>query len=324
MEGPSEEALAPESAPAASGARHHWLARINAVRIISAVVTVVAIHWLAYLLITREPVPAHWLAQVAVASIAVLSGGMVFVHHYLHWTRPTRRLLAAVDQVRAGKMAIEELSAIHGGIRPLVELSQSLLRDLRRQRAEFAELEHELSQRVANRTEALERKLGTLKHQASRDVVTGLYNRRLLDEHLPKLVQQCTAERSPLALLMIDVDYFKGVNDTLGHAAGDQLLCDVGRLIQSSIREQDMAFRFGGDEFVILLPGQLREQAQKLADRLVSLMDQLARTIKVERPPRLSIGIATLTDVAEPSAEALLVAADQVLYQHKHARRPAA
>lgn len=289
-----------------------------------ALVTLLAVNWVAYLLITGRPLPTHWLIQLALATLAIASTAGVLLHHHLHWTRPTRRLLADLRQVRAGDLPIDELSRIEGGPAPLVAVVQDLLRDLRRQRAAYTELELELSQRVANRTAALERKLGMLQQQASRDPLTGLYNRRLLDEHLPRLITESMSANAPLALLMIDVDHFKYVNDTLGHPAGDQVLTDIGHLIRGSIREQDLAFRFGGDEFVILLTDQSAAQAASLADRLVSLMDHLARTLRVEPPPRLSIGIAALRDLPHPTADTLLALADQRLYAIKHARRPAA
>ena len=133
-----------------------------------------------------------------------------------------------------------------------------MLRDSRRKRAEAAALEHETRQRIANRTDALERTIGSLRQQATRDVLTGLFNRRMLEEYLPQAVKRCKEARIGLCLLMIDVDHFKLLNDTLGHAAGDELLKTIGQLIRSTIREKDLAFRCGGDEFVVQLEGMRR------------------------------------------------------------------
>src|SRR5690606_33954212 len=127
--------------------------------------------------------------------------------------------------------------------------------------------------------------------------LTGLYNRRQLDNHLPELVERCLADQTTLSLLMIDVDHFKQVNDTLGHMAGDKLLGDVGDVIRSSLREQDLAFRYGGDEVVVLLPGQNNAQADVLAKRLSSLVDAMGQTLRLTPSPRLSIGIAMLQDL---------------------------
>jgi diguanylate cyclase (GGDEF)-like protein len=160
-----------------------------------------------------------------------------------------------------------------------------------------------------------------MKEQASRDPLTGLYNRRALDEHLTRIIDRRTAEGGTLSLLMIDVDYFKLLNDTLGHAAGDQLLRSIGQIIRSGIRESDLAFRCGGDEFVVVLDPCEPRDACRLVDRLVSLVDALAKPLRVSRPPRLSIGLSHLGDFGQPSAKALLEAADRALYNVKGDRK---
>src|SRR5690606_14641280 len=133
---------------------------------------------------------------------------------------------------------------------PVAALLAEILHDLRQQKTAVAELHAETRQRVAQRTDALERQLGSLRQQASRDKLTGLYNRRMLDQCLNQLVDECRAGRRALCLLMMDADYFKQLNDTLGHAAGDDLLRSIGQIIRSALREQDLAFRYGGDEFI--------------------------------------------------------------------------
>ena len=178
-----------------------------------------------------------------------------------------------------------------------------------------------MSRRVATRTDALERMLGTLREKAARDPLTGLYNRRMLDETLPKLVEKATAGRTPLTVLMVDVDSFKLLNDTLGHAAGDELLRSIGQIVRSTARGSDYAFRCGGDEFVLLLDGSDAAAGEALADRLVSLVDALCRPLKVERRPRLSIGVAALGTTGDPTATALLAAADRALYEVKGQRK---
>ena len=119
----------------------------------------------------------------------------------------------------------------------------------------MTEMDREVRQRIANKTEALERKIGSLHNQATRDVLTGLLNRRALDEHLAKAMERCAAKGLAVSVLMIDVDNFKPLNDTLGHAAGDELLRSIGQLLRSTLRDGDTPFRCGGDEFVIVLEG---------------------------------------------------------------------
>jgi diguanylate cyclase (GGDEF)-like protein len=127
-------------------------------------------------------------------------------------------------------------------------------------------------------------------------------------------------ENKDLCVLMIDVDNFKPLNDTLGHAAGDDLLRAIGQLIRSAIRGEDVGFRVGGDEFVVLLPGAGADAGQSLAGRLTSLVDQLAKTLKVAKPPRLSVGLSTLKNLQNCSPESLLEDADRALYNVKKAR----
>lgn len=239
-----------------------------------------------------------------------------------------RRLRKLLGEILEGRAPIGELREIEGGARSLVPQLSSLLHMLRRREAEIAQLEAEMRQRVANRTGALERVIASLRQQATHDALTGLHNRRLLDEYLPQIVERCRAENRSLSVLMIDVDNFKPLNDMLGHAAGDQLLETLGQLIRSSIRGDDTAFRCGGDEFVIILPDADRLDAQNVADRLSSLTDELAKTLHTAWPPRLSIGICALDEVEDPTPDGLLVRADEALYrmkaEHKKSGRPLA
>ena len=165
-----------------------------------------------------------------------------------------------------------------------------------------------------------------VRHQATRDPLTGLFNRRFLDQYLPQAVQRHRADkgRGDLCLMMLDVDHFKVLNDTLGHAAGDEFLKAVGQLIRSSIRGEDAAFRCGGDEFVIVLPGCGAAGGRAMADRLGSLVDALGRTLRVPKRPRLSIGLGTLSQLTDPTPERLLDEADRALYEVKSAHHAAA
>lgn len=291
-------------------------------------VATVAWAWFLYLLVGGEGLRGAWggwgpwLLHVLIATAFLLLASWQAVQQDVHWSRPLRRLLGRLSDVQDGSLPIESLSdEAGGGPAPLIPVVQDLLRELRRQRAEVARLELEIGQRVANRTGALERALGSMKEQASRDALTGLNNRRMLDEHLPRLIDRRKAEGGSLTLLMIDVDHFKLLNDTLGHAAGDQFLRSIGQIIRSGIRDTDLAFRCGGDEFVVVLDPCEPRAAGRLADRLVTLVDALAKPLHVPKAPRLSIGLSHLSDFDEPTAKGLLEAADRVLYAVKGDRK---
>ena len=288
--------------------------------LVAVTVTAFFVHW------SLDSKPAHtsWAIQILLGLATV--GGIFWGawQRYTLWTRPVRQLAEIADQIRQGEMPIEELSKVDGVPGVLVPVLRDLLTDLRSRRAQVQELEQEMAQRVANRTDALERMLGALREKAARDILTGLYNRRMLDETLPNLVRERLADGRALSVLMIDVDYFKLLNDTLGHAAGDDLLRSIGQIIKSTARASDPAFRSGGDEFVVVMDGAGRASAQALAERLVSLVDALTKTIRIERRPRLSIGLAELSEVTDRTASGLLVAADKALYEVKGNRKRSA
>lgn len=265
-------------------------------------------------------VPWSMVALLFSAALLLAVGGLI--HLLAHWHRPLNKLRREMELVRTGALPIDALGQVQGGVAPLVPAVQELFRDLRRQRANIAALEQEMHQRIANRTSALERMVGSLRQQAIHDPLTGLHNRRLLDQCLPQLSERVKQDGLSLCLLMIDVDYFKHLNDQLGHAAGDAFLRTVGQLIRSSLREQDLGFRHGGDEFVVILPEAGRAVGDALADRLISLVDAAARTLHLTPVPRLSIGVAASDEMPRATAEALLKQADAQLYAvkaHRHA-----
>ena len=287
----------------------------------------VAVWWIAWMWIDgTDPASRRgepWVRNVVVPAWILGVACLVALRHERHWSSPTQRLVRLLPQVREGKAAIESLSGIRGGIKPVLPLVQDLLHEIRRNELAMIEMAEEMHQRVANRTDALERKLDSLREQAARDPLTGLYNRRALDAILARLLDEARLGRADLGVLMIDVDHFKPLNDALGHAAGDALLRDLGGIIRSTIGKDDLAVRYGGDEFLVLLPGSAGDSSQALALRLVSLFDALVKPLRVARPraPRLSIGIAQLADLGHASAQELVQAADRNLYYAKAARK---
>jgi diguanylate cyclase (GGDEF)-like protein/PAS domain S-box-containing protein len=105
-----------------------------------------------------------------------------------------------------------------------------------------------------------------LREQSVRDHLTGLFNRRYLEETLRRELHRVTRNHLSLGIIMLDVDNFKRINDSFGHAAGDEILRRLGQCLQESIREEDIASRFGGDEFTIVLPGASRIVTRKRAE----------------------------------------------------------
>ena len=136
------------------------------------------------------------------------------------------------------------------------------------------------------------------------------------------MFKQARANRMDLTCVMIDVDNFKEVNDTFGHAAGDDLLAGLGRLLRACTRPCDVAGRYGGDEFVLLLPDCSCEQGHSVADRIRKLFAEQRLCSDVEQcPARLSMGVAGVSRNDCGSGAELLAAADRALYRAKEAGR---
>ncbi len=151
------------------------------------------------------------------------------------------------------------------------------------------------------------------------DALTGLFNRRYMENHLTTLIEQAAARGKPLAVLQLDIDYFKSINDTYGHDAGDDVLRDFALRIKRSIRGIDLACRSGGEEFVIVMPETDLAVAAMVAERLRRriaaepfVISQGQRSISVT----LSIGIAALRG-SDDTAASLIKRADQALYRAK-------
>ncbi len=156
------------------------------------------------------------------------------------------------------------------------------------------------------------------EEEAMTDPLTGLRNRRAADLFLERM---CSAT-APFGLLNLDLDYFKAVNDTLGHAAGDFVLERVGRVLRDQVRAEDCAARVGGDEFVVILPGRTDVQTlQAIANRIIS---RLSEPMEYDGKPcrvSASVGIVRSNDFPVPDAAQVLAAADRALYAAKHAGR---
>ncbi len=151
------------------------------------------------------------------------------------------------------------------------------------------------------------------------DGLTGLHNRRYMESHLAKLVEQATARSKELAVLVLDIDYFKSINDNYGHDCGDDVLREFALRVRKSIRGIDLACRMGGEEFVVVMPETDMAVASTVAERLRRRI--AAEPFTIEQGKRaidvtISIGIAVL-EGAQDSAMQILRRADQALYRAK-------
>ena len=160
-----------------------------------------------------------------------------------------------------------------------------------------------------------------LREEATRDALTGLYNRRYLEETLKRELVRAAREGHPLSILMVDIDHFKQLNDTYGHQAGDKVLRATGSLLQQHARTSDIPCRYGGEEFVVVLPdmsleaawGRAEQVRRDFADLRIAFGDaQLAVA--------MSIGVSVYPGHGK-TADELICAADKALYEAKQTGR---
>lgn len=198
--------------------------------------------------------------------------------------------------------------------------------DARRRASERAKAELEtINRQLANKVREVQALQAELKQQALRDFLTGLYNRRHLNEVLPVLFALARREGEPLAVALIDLDHFKAVNDRYGHGAGDRLLAAFGRLLARRVRRSDVACRYGGEEFCLLMPHTDAQAAAKKVRALLAQWRAFVLAADGDDGPAItgctfSAGVAD-TRRAPDSIEALLKAADDSMLEAKRLGR---
>jgi len=202
------------------------------------------------------------------------------------------------------------------------------------QRARNRQLRREIASRKAAEQSLLEanaslqrriEEIGVLQEQlrelAMRDALTGLYNRRYLADALARELARAARKGDPVSLVAIDIDRFKELNDAHGHPAGDAVLVATAKLLAEQIRGGDIAGRWGGEEFILVLPGMPLSGATERAEQFRARFARWKTTFEgVELSATLSAGVAAYPEHGD-SSEELLIAADRALYRAKHSGR---
>jgi diguanylate cyclase (GGDEF)-like protein len=170
---------------------------------------------------------------------------------------------------------------------------------------------------------SLRRRELEVRYLSERDSLTGLYNRRSINTYLQEMIQRARSQRYSVAVLLLDLDHFKSINDTYGHLSGDDVLVEASRVLQACVREQDIVGRFGGEEFVVILEDIDEATTYRIAERIraqleaLQVLDEQGQSM----PVRGSIGM-TFDQVDSTTAyNTLIHKADQALYRAKLAGR---
>jgi diguanylate cyclase (GGDEF)-like protein len=239
-----------------------------------------------------------------------------------------QRLLTLLGQSAAElELALQETPErwLSVQLRPLLDaqgqpagsvLSVCDVSEHKRQALELEARQEELSRRTLERTQ-LQQVVSELTELSLRDALTGLFNRRALGERLLEELSRARRYGAPLSLMMVDIDDFKRVNDTHGHAIGDVVIGHVARLFVRDRRVSDIVARYGGEELVLLLPHTPLDGAMALADRLRQLVALTPyRTSSGHEHVTVSVGVAGY-EQSMRDPEQLLDAADRALYRAK-------
>lgn len=223
---------------------------------------------------------------------------------------PLNELSRTAKELASGVMDARAKVELHNEIGDLARAFNEMAERLAGAQFEMLKLNAELEERVQQRTHQLE-------DLASREPLTGLYNRRYFGETITREFAAAERYDADLTVLMFDLDHFKETNDKFGHRAGDEVLVLVADCMRAELREADVAARFGGDEFILLLPRTSSSAAANVADRITTrFMDTLHREWP-DFPTSISIGVASLRVTRARSAEALIHEADLALYAAK-------
>ena len=261
------------------------------------------------------------LAGVIAAIVVLVSLPLVYwiIHRIF---LPIRQLVAATDKIAAGSYDTQVAVDRSDVIGTLARSFNAMAKTVKRQQDDLAaanrQLDHDLELALAD----LKDKNAQLEQLAATDPLTSLYNRRHFGRVLDQLFSEAARYDDDLTCVMIDLDGYKPINDVFGHVVGDQLLVVAGRVISANMRRMDIAARYGGDEFILLLP---RTNCQDAAGVIERIREEYrvasAAVLSRETGVTMSVGIASLLSSSPGRADQLVNMADTALYQAKEAGR---
>ncbi len=297
----------------------HWFVLAALVQALATTLAVLVIPHLSWTL----PPGVEPLAAIATGALAGLLITLPLVRVRAgRWTQLLHALHSAIRRLGADA---DPAPVPVGGDREAVYIAiafNHMASQVLASRRELLANNAALERRIAARTADLHTANQQLERLATRDTLTGLANRHALMTELRAKLRASIDSDQDLVCIAIDLDGFKGVNDTLGHAAGDELLQLAATLFLETCRSTDTAARLGGDEFILLLPMPNPEPSEQLAGRLLAAFrqrcDHWLGGRATPTPPSLSLGLASRQATGAATPDGLLQAADEALY---HAKR---
>ena len=248
--------------------------------------------------------------------LLALVAGLVVLVGMIGWmmgrsiVTPLQHLARASARIAGGDLKVQLPVAGHAETRVLTQAFNQMAGELQRSYEE-----------IKLATRALKQQNRQLEELSVTDSLTGLYNRNKLNEILAEHLERFKRSQRPFALLLLDIDHFKTLNDAHGHLAGDTVLAGVARTLSESIRSVDYAARYGGEEFLLVLPETTTSTARKLAERIcIRVRDTPYRYRDQSLSVTLSIGAAGVRS-ADDTADMIIARADQMLYEAKASGR---
>jgi diguanylate cyclase (GGDEF)-like protein len=262
----------------------------------------------------RADIYGAWLEALQVF-LGLVAGLTLLVGIVAYWmghsiVRPLDRLVGAADRIADGDLAVQLEVGSEGEVGHLTQVFNTMVERLRRSREEVG---------AANR--ALQEQNRMLEALSITDSLTGVHNRKKLDDILADQFARFRRTNRPFALLMLDLDNFKALNDTYGHLAGDEVLASLAAVLKRSVRAVDFVARYGGEEFVVVLVETPMDAALRIAERIRSLVETPRLCANNELiSVTVSLGV-TDSRVGDSLPEDVLARADRAMYAAKHAGR---
>ena len=233
----------------------------------------------------------------------------------------------AVGDISISLESSENLLEVKKSIRVRLKEIDKRMMGFRKSEEQRSEHSLKMIKQLRKQLHAMEQEADLLRHQlqqkhteAMRDVLTGIPNRLAYEERIFSELARSKRYGKPFVCLVVDVDHFKKVNDTFGHPAGDRVLKIIAEVLQDNIRAADFVARFGGEEFIVLMPETEQKAGLKVAEKLCRKIDRCDFYYR-ENPVPISISGGLTESTAEDNAESIFERADNAMYEAKQAGR---